>query len=374
MDSPDEKDSSSKYPKISKSNNSLHSQSDRNKSREIHDEDDVNKRLSLGVLKNHSLPTVSNKKKYLPTMFRSRESLTNDKGEERRLKEEAKLQLSMKPSFLPTKTYLSDDVTIMAGWMKMRNSMKIWVNRWFVLRPGKLIYCRDEKDASREKCSGILRLADCTIKERHPTKDGYSFKIYHLRHYPIYHRYGLRGETLKLALIPVSSNYCIVQVGSNQQRLAWIKAINEQILYANDHQRLLTDEEEEDGEFDQVFSSPEPEKDKLNTIDSEIPSKELSDSLFFVKHETLHRNLMESLNSKQDGVIKKLQSKTSKQMEQWKKELDLRIMGMEKRILASISQNNTKQTVPKIQLSYLNFFVVLLFVLILGRFLPPWGA
>ena len=33
----------------------------------------------------------------------------------------------------------------MAGWIKMRNSMKIWVNRYFVLRPGKLIYYRDDK-------------------------------------------------------------------------------------------------------------------------------------------------------------------------------------------------------------------------------------
>lgn len=40
---------------------------------------------------------------------------------------------------------LSDDANILTGWVKMRNSMKIWNQRWFVLRPGKLIYYKDEK-------------------------------------------------------------------------------------------------------------------------------------------------------------------------------------------------------------------------------------
>lgn len=83
---------------------------------------------------------------------------------------------------------LSGEVNIIKGWMKMRNSMKIWINRWFVLRPGKLIYYKDEKvglyfpekkqEMVRDKCAGILRLADCKVKERPTNKDGFSFKIY----------------------------------------------------------------------------------------------------------------------------------------------------------------------------------------------------
>jgi hypothetical protein len=34
---------------------------------------------------------------------------------------------------------------IMSGWMKMRNSMKLWINRFFVLRAGMLIYYKDDK-------------------------------------------------------------------------------------------------------------------------------------------------------------------------------------------------------------------------------------
>jgi hypothetical protein len=37
-----------------------------------------------------------------------------------------------------------DEPALMSGWMKMRNSMKIWVNKWFVLRPGMLIYYKDK--------------------------------------------------------------------------------------------------------------------------------------------------------------------------------------------------------------------------------------
>lgn len=32
------------------------------------------------------------------------------------------------------------------GWMKMRGAFKNWFLRWFVLRPGKLIYYKDEFD------------------------------------------------------------------------------------------------------------------------------------------------------------------------------------------------------------------------------------
>ena len=59
----------------------------------------------------------------------------------------------------------------------------------------------------RDRCVGILRLADCKVKERPTNRDGFSFKIYHLMHYPIYHKYGLKGETLKAAMIPGNFGY-----------------------------------------------------------------------------------------------------------------------------------------------------------------------
>jgi hypothetical protein len=54
----------------------------------------------------------------------------------------------------------------------------------------------------KDRCMGILRLNDCTVKERPTNKDGFSFKILHLLNYPIYAKYGLKGETLKTAMLP----------------------------------------------------------------------------------------------------------------------------------------------------------------------------
>lgn len=34
---------------------------------------------------------------------------------------------------------------ILTGWIKLRNAMKNWKNRWFVLRSGRLIYYKAEK-------------------------------------------------------------------------------------------------------------------------------------------------------------------------------------------------------------------------------------
>ena len=34
---------------------------------------------------------------------------------------------------------------ILTGYMKLRNAMKSWKNRWFVLRAGRLIYYKSEK-------------------------------------------------------------------------------------------------------------------------------------------------------------------------------------------------------------------------------------
>ena len=58
------------------------------------------------------------------------------------------------------------------------------------------------QDMLRDRCVGILRLADCKVQNRPTNKEGFCFKIYHTLHYPIYHKYGLKGETLKMASLP----------------------------------------------------------------------------------------------------------------------------------------------------------------------------
>jgi hypothetical protein len=128
--------------------------------RESFDEDELSpstsqqsKRSSFGISKSNStpsMPTQSKKKWRMSLRKDSQKENDIDKGEKKRLREEAKHQLNLKPSSSSSGSKVSPSVNgteenIMCGWMKMRNSMKIWVNRWWVLRPGKLIYFRDEK-------------------------------------------------------------------------------------------------------------------------------------------------------------------------------------------------------------------------------------
>ncbi len=56
-----------------------------------------------------------------------------------------------------------DTEDVKSGWMKMRGSLKNWHLRYFVLRPGKLIYYRNETDPD---CQGIIRLKGCQVTIR----------------------------------------------------------------------------------------------------------------------------------------------------------------------------------------------------------------
>lgn len=129
-------------------------------------------------------------------------------------------------SLLPRSTVLQK------GWIKVRNTMKVWINRWVALLPGRLVYYKDDKDMLFDRCAGIIQLADCRIKPRHTTKDGHSFKIYHRLRYPIYQKFDLQGKRIKSAMLPLSSSYVIMLVASLQEQEYWMRAINEQIEYA----------------------------------------------------------------------------------------------------------------------------------------------
>jgi len=357
------------------------------------EENHISKRgsLPMAITKNSSAPVLGTKKSLSLRMSwrkdnnnsTSKEELFS-KEEKKRLREEAKTQLSTKPNLIPGRPVMAaEEVTIHEGWMKMRNSMKIWVSRYFVLRPGKIIYYKDDKDVSKDRCAGILRLADCKVKERLSTKDGYSFKIYHLLHYPIYHKYGLRGETLKLAMLPVSWNYCIVRVNTKEERKAWIDNINQQIGWANEHDRAslavmkdddfydMEEDDKDEDEDERVFSSPDPEKEKpleegtdIMPVPPPLVSRELSEDMF-MKQESFHRNLVGDLNVQQKAVIKSIQQKTLQAVEQWKKEMDMRLMAMEKRLTTSV-QTQTKPS-QKVALSYLQLFIVIVLCLVIGR-------
>jgi len=120
------------------------------------------------------------------------------------------------------------------GWMKMRGALKNWHLRWFVLRPGKLIYYDDELD---KDCEGIILLKGCQVVERPTKKEGFCFKIFHPRKKAIYSAKGLKGETLPAALIPLTADHCILRVNTEEERNRWIRAIEESFRIAKEIRR-----------------------------------------------------------------------------------------------------------------------------------------
>jgi len=271
----------------------------------------------------------------------------------------------------------SGEMNIIKGWMKMRNSMKIWINRWFVLRLGKLIYYKDEKDMSRDRCVGILRLADCTVKERPTNKDGFSFKIYHLLHYPIYHKYGLKGETLKMAMIPVSWNYCILRVSSEQDRKTWMTNINQQIEYANLAEASKGQMHRVDS-FDMSISPSEDDEKKEDTsppieaANSNLEAREAAEDMFVMDkaHEEFQRNLLDGLGVQQKTNIKSIQKTTLRCVEEWKNELDSRIFAVEKKIINTINKNNSAASSnDQISLKYWQLVLLILACIIVAKFI-----
>ncbi|PRP77945.1 oxysterol binding family protein, member 7 [Planoprotostelium fungivorum] len=245
---------------------------------------------------------------------------------------------------------LSDDVNIITGQVKMRNSMKIWINRFFALRPGRLIYFKDDREMLKGRCTGIIRLADCHIRTRPTHKDGFSFKIWHSMNYPIYNKYGLKGETLKMAKLPVGYNYCILRVGSEQERKAWMDAIEAQIDYANTY-------------------DPNPGRGALleDVVDSEedvVDRRETMEELN-AKNEEFQRALLDGLSNQQRTNSQNIQSQTIQQMQNWKMEVDTKLVNMEKRIMASISGGKDD---GRVKLSYVQLFVVLMLAFLIARF------
>eukprot|EP01119_Soliformovum_irregulare_P013605 TRINITY_DN3640_c0_g1_i1.p1 TRINITY_DN3640_c0_g1~~TRINITY_DN3640_c0_g1_i1.p1 ORF type:complete len:731 (+),score=236.41 TRINITY_DN3640_c0_g1_i1:64-2256(+) len=237
---------------------------------------------------------------------------------------------------------------ICSGWMKMRNSMKLWVNRYFVLRPGKLIYYKDEKEYARNRCAGILRLSDCMVKERLSNRDGASFKIYHALKSPIYDKYGLKGETLKLAYIPVSWSFCILRAASEAERKMWMTNIQQQIdLVATEDPMKHLDGFSPD---EDAFFEAKPISD---------PIVELAENIFVPADKSISSDPVIHVNK----LSKSIEKKMTTSLDELKKELDLRMVNMERRILLNYKSNSQASQGMTIKVQYWHIAVlVVLFV------------
>jgi len=264
------------------------------------------------------------------------ENDSKESADRRKLVEEAKKIGPSKPPALP------DDLKIMSGWMKMKNSMKLWPNRWFVLRPGRLMYYKDEKE---HRCSGELQLEDCKVQELNINKDGFSFKIYHLLHYPIFHKVGLKGEILKMTHLPVSWDSSILRVTSEQERKNWMDAIKAQIAYANTYRT----EEDPADQGSPPTSEEEEDMDKQRGKDE------------------LQKNLMDGLRDQQQSTVKSLQRDTLKMMGDWKQDVEGRISSMERKLLQALSTSSLSS--ESFQISYLQFIAIVVFCIFISKYL-----
>ena len=121
-----------------------------------------------------------------------------------------------------TNSLTQSSTILLSGWLKMRGPLKNWVNRWFVLRKGVLIYYKDPKDRD---WIGTIFLHGCMVTERPSKKDGFCFKIYHPYQNQIYGSKGARGETLSSSFIPIQNDYCILRAISENEGKLWIKEI-----------------------------------------------------------------------------------------------------------------------------------------------------
>lgn len=185
------------------------------------------------------------------------------KQEKKKVREEqkivyAKVKLEKKRNseLLASSSSLS---TIANGWVKIRNSLKKWQARYVILQPGRLIYFRGQSEVDKDTCSGILSLAGCEVRKRPSKKDGFCFKIFHLSQYPIYSKQGLKGETLKKALLPVGADYCIMRVNDEQDRTRWMDAIHEAIPdYDRVKQLAVVDSDSDSDDSDGDDEEEEP--------------------------------------------------------------------------------------------------------------------
>jgi hypothetical protein len=265
----------------------------------------------------------------------------------------------------------SSQSTIATGFMKIRNSLKKWQTRYVVLQTGRLIYFRGQQEVEKDTCSGILFLSGCEVRKRPSKKDGFCFKIFHLAQYPIYSKQGLKGETLKKALLPVGADYCIMRVNDEQDRNRWIDAIRQAIP---DYDKLKqlgavvddsdSDDSEGDDEEDEpmmttdssvVVSDPsgQPISDSISAVPRKVPREaalEIGDlakqmGQLYTKQRRIGSHIKEN-----NGAIEELRKQHQDRVAALEKTMQDRIAAMEKTILFQVKQMAQQQQQRAVQM------------------------
>lgn len=82
----------------------------------------------------------------------------------------------------------------------------------------------------------------------------------------------------------------------------------------------------------------------------------------------MQKNIINGISIQQKNAAKNIQKKTIKIIEEWKKEQDFKILQMEKRIISSFSKLEKKQLEKNIQLSYFQFIIIIVFLVIMIKY------
>jgi len=180
-----------------------------------------------------------------------------------------------------------------------------------------------------------------------------------------------------MAMIPVSWNYCILRVSSEQDRRSWMTNIEHQIEYSNAKEHTLLQRADS---FDLSPSDDEVHEEEKGFPVSEnkesppLETLEAAEEMFYEKvpdsddhGDDLQRNLLNELAVQQKNTIKTMEKKTMKSMEEWKKELEGRLINMEKKLTISIGKSITQTQSGKLNLSYWQLTAIILLCIVIGK-------
>ena len=239
--------------------------------------------------------------------------------------------------------FLTQDKDIYCGWMKLRNTMKVWNSRWFVLKPGKLIYASHERDIVKKNCLGIIRLADCKVEQYQSKSEGFALKISHRLGYSIYSKYGLRQEKIKMANLPLTWSSCVLRCSSSDERKTWM----DNLQVAINMTKLPK------------FKYDTP--DTLNENDfPEEPSaeakEEMKDIMLNVNREEFVSYFPGALTSVQEQFANEVCSSVEKELDEFKKQMEVRLQVVEENIWKGPEKE--KKGVYFFSLIHISFFLL----------------
>jgi hypothetical protein len=151
----------------------------------------------------------------------------------------------------------------------------------------------------------------------------------------------------------VSWNYCILRVLSEQERKAWIDAINEQIHYANLHDIAAAAPDVQDEH------KSEDEKDDTVTDEEPLSKQEVAEELFHAK------SLSESQTTISQKAIENITEQALQKVEECRTELNGRMSKMEKKIIQAITEKADKN---ELSVSWWMLVLLLIVGIVIGRF------